>query len=618
MSVSPAASDEELALETSNGDQDAFAALYERYFRGVYDFSARMVRDSHLASDVVQDTFTSAWRHLLKRRVTGNIRAWLYTIARNSALNELRRRKRAGATLESLERPGAPLKYTQLDSNRIPDPETAIVDAELVDLVWESASGLRPDEYALLDLHLRKGLSPEELAESLGVSKGNVYVRLHRLRDALEESVTATLLMHRGSRECQELEQLLSRLKPSQPTRDVRRAISEHVQECDRCQQNKKRYVSPAEIFAGLALVPVPEETRAVLWKGIAALVMAGGSGVGILAHLFGQAARWWARSTRALKITAIGGSAAGLAASVVVLFVLMSTGGGGTVRDPEDVHSISHEIGRPSSQNVVVLVWSLQSKAAAYSIQWSQGAHDLPDTQADLPGDATGTSSPPLPDGDWYFHLRTQGEDGEWTSTTHLGPFIIQARSIQPETKATTAVSEPTPSPTPAIAEAVAPPSLPASAAGEHATAPTPVPGAAVPPQPILTPAPTPNPVGTPIATPGPILRVEIDIKPGESPNSVNLGSHDLISVAILTTGSFDALNVRVDTVTFAGASPTRSAVEDVDLDGDLDLVLQFAVGETNLAPGDVEACLQGETIAGDRFEGCDAIRVVPVNGSS
>ena len=94
MTLTAALSDEDLARQASGGDKDAFGVLYERHHRGVYDLVIRMVREHELAVDVVQNSFLSAWVNLQKRTVTGNVKAWLYTIARNSAISELRRGKR--------------------------------------------------------------------------------------------------------------------------------------------------------------------------------------------------------------------------------------------------------------------------------------------------------------------------------------------------------------------------------------------------------------------------------------------------------------------------------------------------------------------------------------------
>jgi len=83
----------------------------------------------------------------------------------------------------------------------------------------------------------------------------------------------------------------------------------------------------------------------------------------------------------------------------------------------------------------------------------------------------------------------------------------------------------------------------------------------------------------------------VAIDVMPGSDSNPVNLRSHGVIPVVILTTADFDASTVDVSTVRFAGASATHfrgkryaSSMEDVDGDGDLDMVLRFELRDTNL----------------------------------
>jgi hypothetical protein len=119
----------------------------------------------------------------------------------------------------------------------------------------------------------------------------------------------------------------------------------------------------------------------------------------------------------------------------------------------------------------------------------------------------------------------------------------------------------------------------------------------------------------------------VDIDIKPGSDPNSVpcngSLGT--LIPVAILTTDDFDATAVDHSTVEFEGASELHVSSqtgelkrheEDVDEDGDLDLLLHFTYGETALAeaecPSTVEAVLTGQTFDGQEIEGSDTVRLV------
>lgn len=115
-------------------------------------------------------------------------------------------------------------------------------------------------------------------------------------------------------------------------------------------------------------------------------------------------------------------------------------------------------------------------------------------------------------------------------------------------------------------------------------------------------------------------ILEVSIDIKPGSSPSSINPSSRGKIPVAILTTdardnqGTFDATTVDPTTVRLGptGAEATRYSLEDVDGDGDVDLVLHFNVQDTGIQCGDGSVTLTGETFDGQKIQGNGAIRTV------
>ena len=118
--------------------------------------------------------------------------------------------------------------------------------------------------------------------------------------------------------------------------------------------------------------------------------------------------------------------------------------------------------------------------------------------------------------------------------------------------------------------------------------------------------------------------LMVDIDIKPGSYPNAINLGSHGLVPVAILSDADFDATSVDPDTVELAGASVEvkvkgksnkyMAHKEDVDGDGLVDLVVQ--VGTANLDPNTLQdgwAVLTAKTYEGQDIEGWDEITIVP-----
>jgi hypothetical protein len=108
----------------------------------------------------------------------------------------------------------------------------------------------------------------------------------------------------------------------------------------------------------------------------------------------------------------------------------------------------------------------------------------------------------------------------------------------------------------------------------------------------------------------------VSIDIKPGDGLNNINPKSKGLVAVAILTTDEFDATTVDGTTVLFGPgeAEPGHGAghLEDVDEDGDLDLVLHFKIQDSGLALGDTEATLKGELFDGTPIEGTDSVNIV------
>jgi len=121
-------------------------------------------------------------------------------------------------------------------------------------------------------------------------------------------------------------------------------------------------------------------------------------------------------------------------------------------------------------------------------------------------------------------------------------------------------------------------------------------------------------GPLGLTFLTPPAVLPVTIDIKPGSDPNSINPRSKGVIPVAILTTETFDASTVDPTTVQFGpnGAAPVHAALEDVDGDTDLDLILHFRTQETGIACGDTEAVLTGETTGGQAIQGSDSVNTV------
>jgi hypothetical protein len=109
----------------------------------------------------------------------------------------------------------------------------------------------------------------------------------------------------------------------------------------------------------------------------------------------------------------------------------------------------------------------------------------------------------------------------------------------------------------------------------------------------------------------------VQIDIKPGSDTNPINPKSRGVIPVAILGSAIFDVTTIDETTLAFgpdgAAIDHNHAHLENVNGDDYMDLVAHFRTQEAGIAFGDTEACLTGETLTGDAFEGCDDIVTVP-----
>ncbi len=153
--------------------------LYRACRDDVYAYVATLLRDRSLAEDVTALAFERAFR---RRRTfnprRGSERAWLFGIARNAALDELRRRKRTTALLdEPAEEPGAGEQQVESVIRR------AAVRAAL--------AGLNPRERELVALKFHGGLSNPEIARVLGVSESNAGTLLHRTIEKLRRACDA-------------------------------------------------------------------------------------------------------------------------------------------------------------------------------------------------------------------------------------------------------------------------------------------------------------------------------------------------------------------------------------------------------------------------------------------
>lgn len=306
-------SDADLVVLARDGREDAFAELYSRYFPRVYDFLARLLKDRQEAADVTQDTFIRAMQTLPNLEKPESFRSWLFTIAHRNGLNLIQRSKRSVPT-PAMEEPGRTNPLMRIvDEDRMNSPEQVVEAREVAEVVWEAAAGLDTRTYTVLDLHVRQGLKSAEIADVMGVSKGNAYTMVNRMKSSIRDSLGIYILARRGTKDCAKLEALLSPYYLPPVTPEIRRMVERHAKTCDTCDENRKAFVLPLATFSALALVPPPAGTKAAIWAALGGGAALTGSG----------------RSSGGSGAAATGAAAA--SAALMAVAATTATGAGGT-----------------------------------------------------------------------------------------------------------------------------------------------------------------------------------------------------------------------------------------------------------------------------------------------
>ena len=172
--------DEKALVEQAQRDPQAFAALYDRYVERIYAFAYRRTQDEAAAEDMTSVTFEKALRHIRSYRWQGvSFGAWLYRIARNEVAQHHRRKR---FTL--------PLLQWHVSETNV---EASVQTSEQRDAVQAAFARLSEGDQEVLTLRFFEELSSAEVAEVLGCSVQNVYLRLHRALGRLRKHLEAVI-----------------------------------------------------------------------------------------------------------------------------------------------------------------------------------------------------------------------------------------------------------------------------------------------------------------------------------------------------------------------------------------------------------------------------------------
>lgn len=179
-----AATDEALVRAVLDGDQEQFAALVERYKRGITNFIGASVRSPSDVADLSQETFLRAYAHLgTFNPQLGKFSTWLYHIARNVVRTHLGKAQRRPATQELGEE--QTLENAVADLSREGDPAGGVLRAEAEAEVRAALSELPDRTRTVLALRYYDNMDYQAIAQTMGLSLGNVKTLIHRGKLAL-------------------------------------------------------------------------------------------------------------------------------------------------------------------------------------------------------------------------------------------------------------------------------------------------------------------------------------------------------------------------------------------------------------------------------------------------
>jgi RNA polymerase sigma-70 factor (ECF subfamily) len=168
--------DGELIRRIAAGDREAFRMLFEAYQQPLFRYLARLMRDEAVARELTNDVMIEVWKGAARFEGRAKVRTWVYGIAHNKAVDQIRKRSE--------------LPWDDKVAERLADCGPSPLDsAEAEDsrrLMLGLLEQLSPDHRAVIQLTYYEGLSIKEIAEIMSCPEATVKTRMHYARRQLK------------------------------------------------------------------------------------------------------------------------------------------------------------------------------------------------------------------------------------------------------------------------------------------------------------------------------------------------------------------------------------------------------------------------------------------------
>jgi RNA polymerase sigma-70 factor (ECF subfamily) len=269
----PGRDDVALVQRAQQGEDEAFADLFNQLHQLVLNYVYHMLGDRQAAEDVTQDAFIRAHERIGQLGPPWDFKSWVFRIASNLAVDYLRRNRR----FVDLEEPTmmAEEPITKRPSER------GVQRNEAREAVWNTLDGMPTIYRQVLILREFNGQSYKEVSQALECTYDNARQLVHRARMHFRERHGMRLSLEAGVERCRELGDLLSAYHDGELDEELRAAVEAHIRTCEQCRQTEEDLKKVGVLVAGLVpIVPSPAWISKVFDQlGIQTVPSGGGQG---------------------------------------------------------------------------------------------------------------------------------------------------------------------------------------------------------------------------------------------------------------------------------------------------------------------------------------------------
>lgn len=172
--------EEEIILKAKDGDVSAFEMIVEQYKDYVYRIAFSVINDHHLAEDISQESFIKVYRSLNRFDSRSSFSTWLYRITYNTALDEIRKRKKDQVcSLDEMS--------DHEFSDGVQSTETEVIKKEELIKLEEALKSLPDKQRILIELFYRREMSLSEISEITGMNIGTIKSSMNRAKEKIKK-----------------------------------------------------------------------------------------------------------------------------------------------------------------------------------------------------------------------------------------------------------------------------------------------------------------------------------------------------------------------------------------------------------------------------------------------